>query len=617
MMCIQPIPSAIAALLFVSFGFSSAVAGVHHTFRYAASRGYTDIIESICFSPDSSRLAVAASRLDDIDLESGQARSYKIRASQVRYTSSSKHLFAIRKNDPPMLLDVESGQQRTIPIGKPKGYLGFTLELQGGKLLFKSIHDGGPTAKYGKIQVGDELIGVGNGLNERIDGVVGNSVRRTYELLKGEPYVSARLRVQPRGTYGEAFARTHTIRRAARGSNPNEQLPSQIAWNAADSHVRLFDPVNGKVFRRLEPKDVGAGSDATCSVSNDGKRFAVLSKQISDPSLKAIEVFDISTSARIAYLPLLEKRISDVDLTPDGRYVLVAAWDSVEIGDIESSRYVGQLSLDWTQPLYVLDTNSGPNISNIRIGMQRQLESGGRVDRFSSPRKLVHQVAVSSRRIVATADNTTGRVKLWDMLTGALLHQMPEAAPKKTQALAFSPDGKWLAYHIDDLLHVVDVSNIEPIPLRECVVAVDERLEKYPNDYVAKQHKWMLLRELGQPDAAAKLEDSIKELIWKEQERQSRYLRGAGEKNEFAYKIAVGPKPKNLELALRLATASFDQVESGLTADTIGRIYYEMGDLENAVKHQKVARKLKSSDELIKEALLKYQTELADSAETR
>ena len=102
---------------------------------------------------------------------------------------------------------------------------------------------------------------------------------------------------------------------------------------------------------------------------------------------------------------------------------------------------------------------SRPSLSNITTTVRSEIEVGSSDDN-SSPRKLVSKMAVSSKNVLATADNS-GRVKLWDLNSGDLLEQLPKHPAKEPKAISFSPNGKWLAYHIEGVLHVVDVSNIE------------------------------------------------------------------------------------------------------------------------------------------------------------
>ena len=74
-----------------------------------------------------------------------------------------------------------------------------------------------------------------------------------------------------------------------------------------------------------------------------------------------------------------------------------------------------------------------------------------------SPRRLVACLACSSRDIVATGD-FVGQVSLWNLGSGQLVAKMPCTEEKKVEMVRFSPGGKWLAYYVEGVLHVVDVS---------------------------------------------------------------------------------------------------------------------------------------------------------------
>ena len=84
---------------------------------------------------------------------------------------------------------------------------------------------------------------------------------------------------------------------------------------------------------------------------------------------------------------------------------------------------------------------------------------GGSEEPKGSPQRLVACLTCSSRNIVATGD-LAGEVSLWELGSGKLLAKMPCTEEKKVEMVRFSPDGKSLAYYVEGVLHVVDVSKV-------------------------------------------------------------------------------------------------------------------------------------------------------------
>jgi WD40 repeat protein len=204
----------------------------------------------------------------------------------------------------------------------------------------------------------------------------------------------------------------------------------------------------------------------TSSISPDWKKFAVVARQRGSSSQNAVEVFDIATQQRLAYMRVPKDSFLDIAFAADNNRVLVATWDSVEIADTTENRFIGRLDLGWTPPP---PAEKAPKFSGITsapyISVFENMETGGEKPR-RAPRKLVSKLAVSARDVVATADDD-GHVKLWDLNSGQLLKELPKNPEEEIKAITFSPNGQWLAYHIKGVLHVVDVADIEPLATQE------------------------------------------------------------------------------------------------------------------------------------------------------
>ncbi|MCZ6705289.1 MAG: hypothetical protein O6942_05255, partial [Bacteroidetes bacterium] len=73
--------------------------------------------------------------------------------------------------------------------------------------------------------------------------------------------------------------------------------------------------------------------------------------------------------------------------------------------------------------------------------------------------RVVTELAVSSDDIVATAD-VSGSLILWDLESRSVLERLSEEENSTPDSLQFSPNGKWLAYYLSGVLHVIDVKDI-------------------------------------------------------------------------------------------------------------------------------------------------------------
>ena len=94
-------------------------------------------------------------------------------------------------------------------------------------------------------------------------------------------------------------------------------------------------------------------------------------------------------------------------------------------------------------------------------------------------KRVVEKFAVSTRGILATG-SPFGQVKLWDLASGKFLESMPLAKDEDDgiERIAFSPDGKWLAYYGTGVLHLVNVEDVQAADLQ--VQVEDLKSEEVP-----------------------------------------------------------------------------------------------------------------------------------------
>ncbi|NRA75957.1 MAG: redoxin domain-containing protein [Planctomycetes bacterium] len=136
---------------------------------------------------------------------------------------------------------------------------------------------------------------------------------------------------------------------------------------------------------------------------------------------------------------------------------------------------------------------------------------------------------------------------------------------------------------------------------------LDEAILRFPENSSWKMQKFnLLLTRFHRYKAAYALGQQLLEKNFDD----------ASALNSIAWTIAdtEGLKVRDLDLALKAATQANKLTESKEAAilDTLARVYYEKGDLNSAVKWQKLAAKNANADAMgdsIREALERYQKE--------
>lgn len=141
----------------------------------------------------------------------------------------------------------------------------------------------------------------------------------------------------------------------------------------------------------------------------------------------------------------------------------------------------------------------------------------------------------------------------------------------------------------------------------QALSAVD-RLEQETGRTVGLlQYKMMILEGSGDTEAAESLRTEIVDLAWDD----------ASALNSIAWNVASQGKTNALELARRAAERASelrDNKDPGVM-DTVARVHYELGDLEQAIRWQQLAVENNSGMEQINKTLEKYLAEQGEAAQ--
>ena len=124
--------------------------------------------------------------------------------------ASRTHLIGTNQSS---LIDTLTGDKIRFDFEVKPGYLGLSLETQSGKLLVSRISPGGPVAAIDEIQVGDELLGLGEGRSGELSDMTGRDVGEALGCMQGPAGTYVRLRLLPRGQFSDANARTYEVKR--------------------------------------------------------------------------------------------------------------------------------------------------------------------------------------------------------------------------------------------------------------------------------------------------------------------------------------------------------------------------------------------------------------------
>ena len=214
------------------------------------------------------------------------------------------------------------------------------------------------------------------------------------------------------------------------------------------------DAATGNPVVHLETIDIrNVGQYA---ISPDETKFAVVASR-KDREGNAVEVYDLASQVRLAFIPLSASSFFQITFAADNNRVLVGTWDTVEVCDTAKAEVVSRMTLGYQLPKKDDGYRISGSIGTLAMNEVRAQIADGSEGRVGSPRQLVALLAASIRNVVAVGD-LNGNVGMWDLDSGEHVKNIPAEQDKPVEQLAFSPDGRWLAYFVDGSLHLEDVS---------------------------------------------------------------------------------------------------------------------------------------------------------------
>lgn len=469
----------ITMLLLVASGAAckEVLAGQHYTIRVEGRRE----LFSTAFSPDSQRLAVKNTKsLYLVNVPTGDLiKHQRLNAISVGFTITSHKLFVLMPNRCAHY-DADTGERMAEKeTRRPWGYVGTALEARNGKLLVNKLVPGSPAAKSGEIGVGDEIVGYANGQFEDIKSLVGASVDSAVGSIRGVRGSSVRIQYIPKGSIDEKVVLLQRSEHEQRGNDlvylPFEKTPAtaQTVFGWLPQEVELWNCNRGRLIDLFELQHVKR-PQAAIQVFDEGKQLICIAPY-RDPPDSATSQIDAELARRRGKAKSRSRSIGDsieeeLSLATGVRQLPKARYYGAEIRDITtgktrhfpvetSDRVFGQFNISGCSTIksngeakLVLATARKIRFYDIQSGEKlREFEADPNSDYIT-----VNSMAASNKLVAA--GNIKGKVRL---LTheGEFVREIENRETGQIESLKFSPDGKWLAYVVSSVLHLVEIES--------------------------------------------------------------------------------------------------------------------------------------------------------------
>ncbi|HEY7424599.1 MAG TPA: sigma factor-like helix-turn-helix DNA-binding protein, partial [Gemmataceae bacterium] len=216
-----------------------------------------------------------------------------------------------------------------------------------------------------------------------------------------------------------------------------------LAAASADHNVYLFDPATGKLIRRLSGHELDATSVA---YSPDGRTLA------SACARGEIRIWESATGKLLRQFHAPRGPIWSLIFSRDGKSLLSGGHDSpIILWDPASGKEIRRFSGPKEGARSLALSPDGRTIASSGNGAVQLWEAttGKLIRRLTGQKELVYSLAFSPDGKLLAGGDELGTVSLWDTSTWQVRHRLSEQIrPRRTNrvyALAFSSDGETLA----------------------------------------------------------------------------------------------------------------------------------------------------------------------------
>lgn len=263
--------------------------GQHFTTRLGDSRYSAPEATIVAFSPSSREVAVCtAKKTVFVDPNSGDITgSLQVSPLSLAYSKDGSRIHIVAPRGF-FWLDAKTKGDLNFQLSDEPGFIGLALVEKNGKLIVSELHDGGPAKANGKISIGDEIIGIGNGKNGRIESVIGANQTKAVSLIKGNIGEAVRSTIIPNGEIDEV---THIVMRQARKiengkyvfhSPAKRELDDRVGVSFENNYHMFTHAKDAKFVSKIQTQYV-ENSRGSAGLSSDGSIYVFASKYVTLP----------------------------------------------------------------------------------------------------------------------------------------------------------------------------------------------------------------------------------------------------------------------------------------------------------------------------------------------
>jgi RNA polymerase sigma factor (sigma-70 family) len=243
------------------------------------------------------------------------------------------------------------------------------------------------------------------------------------------------------GGGGEVYAAAFSSDGKRLAVSSSDKFDEKLIGSAQTGTIRLWDPVTGKLVRKV----------ATHTQAARCLAFLPGDKQLAVGSYDSgIEAWDVTTGKKVRQLHALPNFAACLAISPDGRRLAAAGWGehAAVLCDVRTGRQLSPVGGATSRVNAVLFTPDGRVLTSgdadapLRVW---EAATGKEGPPWKGKARDVASMALSPDGKILATGLYEGVIQLWDAATGRELRQVKGPDRGYIWCVAFSPDGRTLA----------------------------------------------------------------------------------------------------------------------------------------------------------------------------